>query len=304
MRFLQYINRAALALRNAADIIISQETTLLLLGKVLADNVKHKEHITSLADVEFKVFSQWGDDGIIQYLIHNLNISTRTFIEFGVADYRESNTRFLMMNNNWSGMVMDGSERNVKSIVHSEYYWKYELLAKAAFVDKDNVNRLISSSGFQGEIGLLHIDLDGNDYWIWDSLTSISPVIAILEYNSVFGIDRSITIPYQKMFHRTEAHYSNLYFGASLRALCHLAESKGYMFIGCNSGGNNAYFVRKDKMTERIRPLLPEEGYVLSKSRQSRDQSGTLTHIAGPARLAVLRGLPVYNTLTRSIEPL
>lgn len=236
-----------------------------MFGRLLSENVKYKKHITSLSEVEFKVFSQFGDDGIIQWLVNNLEFPNRTFIEFGVEDYRESNTRFLMMNNNWSGLVMDGSKSNVEKIINSEYFWKYTLLTKAVFIDTDNINKHLSSSGFGKEIGILHIDLDGNDYWIWKEINVISPIIVILEYNSIFGTDRPITIPYDKNFIRTSAHYSNLYFGASLKALHQLSADKGYSFIGCNSAGNNAYFARKDKLNDIVREVSLESGYVLSK---------------------------------------
>ena len=58
------------------------------------------EPVSDLRRVEFSAFSQWGDDGIIQYLIHLLDIKEQSFIEFGVGNYLEANTRFLLMNNN------------------------------------------------------------------------------------------------------------------------------------------------------------------------------------------------------------
>ncbi len=161
-------------------------------------------------------------------------------------------------------------------IVNSEYFWKYELLTDAAFIDTDNINRLISSSRLGNDVGILHIDLDGNDYWIWKEINVISPIVVIIEYNSVFGIDRAITIPYDKSFYRTKVHQSNLYFGASLRALYQLSSEKGYAFIGCNSAGNNSYFVRKDKLNDIVREISLEDGYVLSKFRESRDIDGKL----------------------------
>lgn len=125
-----------------------------------------------------------------------------------------------------------------------------------------------------------------------------------MEYNSVFGIDRAVTIPYDKNFCRTKAHYTNLYFGASLKALHHLANQKGYAFIGCNSAGNNAYFVRRDKMNEVVKELSLEEGYALSKARESRDKKGKLTYVTGRNRIEVIRGIPVYNILTEELESL
>ena len=248
--------------------------------------------------------SQFGDDGIIQWLVSHLDIPNRTFIEFGVEDSRESNTRFLMMNDNWSGLVMDGSESNVASIVGAEYFPSHELLAKAAFIDAENINGLVAATPFGREIGILHIDLDGNDYWVWKSIDAISPIVAILEYNSVFGIDRAITIPYDRGFARTRAHSSNLYFGASLRALCLLSAQKGYAFVGCNSAGNNAYFVRADKLNEVVREKSVRDGYALSRFRESRNEQGKLSWLTGEERLAAIRGMPVYDVETERIEPL
>ncbi len=283
---------------------VISEQQLLIFGQLLSESIKLKKHISSLHEVEFKVFSQWGDDGIIQWVVQNLEMPNQTFIEFGVGNYRESNTRFLMMNNNWAGLVMDGSEKNVAQILNSEYFWRYFLQAKAVFIDVDNVNDLILSSGFDKEIGVLHIDLDGNDYWIWKAIDVISPVLVILEYNSIFGIDRAITVPYAKRFSRTIAHYSNLYYGASLRALYQLSVSKGYAFIGCNSSGNNAYFVRRDKVNDCVREIPLESGYVASKFRESRDQEGRMTYLAGKEREKAIEGMVVYNIDTAQHEKL
>lgn len=304
MKLIEYFKKAKLTLKNTADLQVSAEHQLLLLGRLLAETMRTKKNITSLSEVEFSVFSQWGDDGIIQWLVHNLEFPQRTFIEFGVGDYRESNTRFLMMNNNWSGMVMDGSTANVARIVGSEYYWRHELSAKSVFIDKENINGLLASSGLGREIGILHIDLDGNDYWIWKQIDVVSPIVVILEYNSVWGIDRAIAVPYDRTFSRTNAHYSNLYFGASLRAFHQLSAAKGYAFIGCNSAGINAYFVRRDKLNGVVREISLTEGYVLSKARESRDREGRLTHLTGSERITAIRGLPVYNVDTQQIERL
>jgi hypothetical protein len=234
----------------------NDETELLALGALLS-----KQQIeyypppppSRFNDYEFKIFSQWGDDGLIQYLIKNIEIENETFIEFGVEDYSESNTRFLMMNNNWKGFVMDGSEENMTKLKNQNWFWKYSLKAKAVFITKENINGLLAETGFKN-IGLLHIDLDGNDAHIFDTLdlTELNPSIIIMEYNSVFGKERTISVPYDKKFIRTEKHYSNLYFGASLPALTFIANNKGYGLVGCNLAGNNAYYVKKDLLNETI----------------------------------------------------
>lgn len=266
----------------------------LLLGRLLARQVRGAVVQPSFAAVEFSVFSQFGDDGIIQYLVQTLDIPQRTFIEFGVEDYTESNTRFLLMNDNWSGLVMDGTAANIDRLVKSDLYWKHDLQAKCAFIDRENIDALIAEHGFEGELGLLHIDLDGMDYWVWQRLSVVRPVIVIVEYNSVFGGERAIVVPYDRNFVRTPAHHSNLYWGASLPALCRLAEAQGYVFVGSNSAGNNAYFVRRDRLGP-LRALAAAEGYVESRYRESRDRDGRLTFVRGAARLELLRGLPVWD---------
>jgi len=207
------------------------------------------------------------------------------------------------MNNNWSGFVMDGSESNIKKIISSDYYWRYDLTAKYCFITKENINKILKEN-FPKDIGLLHIDLDGNDYWIWKEINVINPIILILEYNSVFGIERAITVPYKSDFIRAKEHYSNLYWGASLKALYHLSKEKGYTFIGCNSAGNNAYFIRNDKLNEKVKEISLEKGYVKSKYRESRDINGNKTFIGGDKRLEVIRGLPVINVEKNQLEEL
>ena len=143
MKILSYLQKSRIAINKIANKSIASEQQLLMLGRLLSETIKSKKSITSLSEVEFKVFSQWGDDGIIQWLINNLGFPNKTFVEFGVGNYREANTRFLMINNNWSGLVMDGSKTNVAQIINSEYFWKYTLSANAVFIDADNINNLL-----------------------------------------------------------------------------------------------------------------------------------------------------------------
>ncbi|MGA2081017.1 MAG: hypothetical protein ABSH53_10465 [Holophaga sp.] len=220
------------------------ETQLLLQANLLARAVGALPESTPIQETEFKCFSQFGEDGIIQFLVQKLKIREKVFVEFGVEDYQESNTRFLMYNNYWSGLVMDGSPRNVQRIRHSDYFFKYDLKAQAAWITRDNIDELIRSAGITGPIGLLSIDLDGNDYWVWEALTVVDPVIVICEYNNLFGPEKAVTIPYREAFTWDGCQYS----GASLRALCRLGERKGYAFLGSDLAGVNAFFVRKDRL--------------------------------------------------------
>ncbi len=218
-----------------------------------------------------------------------------------MGNYTEANTRFLLQNNNWSGLVIDSSEANVASIKSNRFYWQHDLKAISAFVTAENINAILSQAGFKEEIGLLHIDIDGNDYWVWKAIEVVAPMIAIIEYNSLFGPDRAITIPYDPAFCRFETHHSGLFAGASLLALCDLAESKGYVFVGANSAGNNAYFVRQECLGN-INSVTIKNGYVASRFREHRSKEGQLTFLSGREAIESLRGMKVFNTRTKRVE--
>ena len=251
---------------------------------------------TDFRKVGFKVFSQFDEDGIIQYLINKLPIKNKTFIEFGVENYEESNTRFLLLNNHWQGMVLDARESDIHYIQQDKIYWQYDLQARCTWITRDNINGLLRDSGFAEDVGLLSIDIDGNDYWIWEAIESVRPFILVIEYNSLFGL-QPIAVPYKEGFQRTEAHYSNLYYGASLGALEYLARKKGYMLLGSNVLGHNAFFVRADVAGE-FGGLELREAYVASKFRESRDNAGRLTYVRGSDRIKLIQDMPVVQVVT------
>lgn len=258
----------------------------------------------ALQDYEFKVFSQFGEDGIIQHLVSSMKIENKTFIEFGVEDFVESNCRFLLCHSGWSGLVIDGSKENVTRLKKSDLYWRNDLTAKCSFITRDNITALIQEAGFGPEPGILSIDLDGIDYFIWQQLEWMRPAIMVAEYNSVFGPDRKITVPYDPAFVRFEKHHSGLYGGCSLGALNYLAMSRGYSLVGSTSQGVNAFFVRNDLMPRNLRALSVEEAYVVSRLRENPRPDKSLSCMGGDARLELIRGLPVINVITGETEQL
>lgn len=279
---------------------ISLQDLLVLNGKILGEINKGKSS-ANIHDYEFKVFSQNGEDGIIQFLINKVNIKNKVFVEFGVETYTEANTKFLLLNNGWSGLIIDGDENAMKSIDKSILHWKYDLKAIGSFITKDNINQLIGSAGISGEIGLLSVDIDGNDYWVLKEIDVVQPQILIVEYNSLFGFKHKITVPYDETFRRTEKHFSNLFYGASISALTDLANQKGYDLIGSNSFGNNLFFVRHDCNALKIK-LTAEEAYVKAKFRESRNEQGDLSFLSQEEGLALLQNEIVYDIETDSCK--
>lgn len=280
-------------------IVEKEDQRKLILGKQLS--FAQKTIVTNnLEDIEFKVYSQWGEDGIIEYLVSKIPIENKFFIEFGVENYNESNTRFLMMNRNWSGLVIDGTKENVEYIQNRDYFWKYNLTAVHSFITKENINNLISDSlnslSIDKNIGLLSVDIDGVDYWILNEIACIDPSIIICEYNGLFGNNTPLTVPYDKNFVRGDKHYSNLYWGANLKAFNDLLTDKGYLYIGSNQQNLNAFFVKKDLAMNFLPGFKKNDNnFEFSKIRESRDINGELNFLSQSEKLEEIKGLSLFS---------
>lgn len=255
----------------------------------------------TLRQSEFRVFSQWGEDGIIQRLVREVPIPQRLFVEFGVESYLEANTRFLLTNDQWAGLVMDGAAENIALIKEDPIYWAANLKAHCAFITRENINDLLRENGIKGDIGLLSVDVDGNDYWIWSAIEAISPRIVICEYNSLWGPQEAVTVPYDAGFERGNAHFSNVYFGASIAALDHLSRQKGYTLVGSNAAGCNAFFVRND-VRGSLEALEPAAAYREAAFREARDAQGHLTFDDAAARLRTVSDLTLQDVRTESVR--
>ena len=285
-------------------IVERDDTHKLLMGKQLSFLQKSIE-VNNLADIEFKVFSQWGEDGVLEYVLSNIPIKNKFFIEFGVENYNESNTRFLMMNRNWAGLIIDGSKENIDYVKSRDYFWKYDLTAIDSFITKENINDLLSNQlkhlGIDSNIGLLSVDIDGVDYWVLNEINCINPSIIICEYNSAFGNNQPLTVPYDKEFIRGKKHYSNLYFGANLKAFDNLLDERGYIYIGSNMQNSNAFFLKRE-LAEKYLPnllnnILPFE---FSKIRESRDKDGNLNFLSSTDRIKEIKDLELVDLETKT----
>ena len=238
------------------DIRNKNELILKNLG-LLHNKLNKDKKFDNIQDYEFQIFSQFGDDGIIRYLINNIKNIENKFIEFGVENYEEANTKFLLESFNWEGLIIDSNNNYVSDIKKKNYYWRYNLNVANEFISKENINSIINDNNFSGEIGILSIDIDGNDYWIWEEINAVNPSIVVIEYNALFGDELSVTIPYNKNFSRNNNQKDNVYYGASLNALFKLGNKKNYSLICTNSNGNNAYFLRND--------LIPVDHYLIKQ---------------------------------------
>lgn len=273
------------------------EDLRILLGRVAARVAKGEPDPVA---AEFRVFSQFGEDGILAWILARIPIERKIFVEFGVENYMESNTRFLLLSDQgWRGLIMDGDERHMKHVESEPWIWRQHLEAKPAFVTRENIDGLLAASGIEGDIGLLSIDIDGNDLWVWERIESIAPRVVVCEYNALFGPDRAVAVPYREDFDLFKAHYSGLYWGASIAAFDRLAKEKGYRLVAGNSTGHNVFFVRED-LCEGLSPLTPGQAWRPPQFRIGRERDGGLSLKPWEEGVATLSGMEVVEWDTAS----
>jgi hypothetical protein len=278
-----------------------EETASLLLGELLSRENQRLE-CSELTAYEYRVFSQWGEDGIIDAIVSRVPMP-KVFVEFGVESFDEANCRLLLETRRWSGLVIDGSSQHISRIRSRPYYWRNSLTAVREFITKDNINSILSR-GCPNKIGILSIDIDGVDYYILESIQAVDACLVICEYNALLGGDRAISVPYSPTFVRSSVHFSNLYFGASLPAFCFLLGQRGYSLIGTNSARTNAFFLKTELVTAPFQKVINLDGLCTPSVRESKDRRGNLTFLSPDAALNLIRGLPVVNVITNGIEPL
>ncbi len=257
---------------------------------------EHARAAASLRDAEFKGYSQFGEDGVIQWLLARVPIVNRNFVEFGVEDYRESNTRFLLEHDGWSGLILDAGTAHIRFVQDMGLAWRGVIEARSAFITTDNINELLSAQ--PSDTGLLSVDVDGMDYWILSAIEVIRPRIVICEYNSLFGPVAAVSVPYAADFDRTAAHHSTLYFGASISAIAHWARGHGYRLVGGTRQGVNAFLVRDD-VAGTLPDLSGPDAWVATPIRQARDENGRLTYLSGIAQQReLIADLPMVDVIT------
>lgn len=204
---------------------------------------------------EFNVYSQNGEDGLLLHILSSIGVKNYKIIEFGASDGRQCNSANLILNFNWKALLIEGSPDKVTS--GKKHYLKYGISSEIvqyvnSFITAENINDLFTSNGFSGEIDILSIDIDGNDYHVWKAINSVNPRIIVCEYNAAFGPDRKCTIPYEANFTLKSKENTGFYFGASLALLEMLGKEKGYSLVGTDKLGVNAFFVRNDLMNQTL----------------------------------------------------
>ena len=226
--------------------------------------------ILPFEEVEFRNYSQFGEDGILHYIFSLIGTHDKRAVEFCAGIGSECNAANLIINHGWTALLVDGDEDHVAQgekffSEHPDTKYNKPLFLHR-WITRDNINDIIRDTGFDGEIDLFSLDMDGVDYWIWEAVTAILPRVIILEVNPHMG-EEAVTVPYADDFTtqwiRIKERVSEtpdwadknigqwtMYGGASLAAFNSLAKRKGYRLVGCNRFGSNVIFLRNDVGTD------------------------------------------------------
>ncbi len=235
-RLVQNSNINAQYLKNIYTILGRQYIESILSAEKYADPLR-------LERFGFKVFSQNDEDGIIQEIFNRIGTSNQYFVEFGVQDGLENNTRYLL-NKSWKGLWLEGDDDFVKRIgkTFASNIKQDILRILQTFVTRENIDDTLKGFSLPKDLDLLCIDIDGNDYHVWEAITCISPRVVVIEYNAKFPPPTRWIMAYDQ----EHIWDGSDYFGASLSSLVELAEKKGYRLVCCSIAGVNAFFVKND----------------------------------------------------------
>ena len=212
--------------------------------------------LPALIETEFSAHSQNGEDGILLFVFALAGFQTRLTVEIAAGDGVECNSANLILHHGFTGLLVDASEERCGA--GRAFYASHPATQVvqprivSAWVNRDNVDALISAHVQRGEVDLLSIDLDGNDYWVLERIECIQPRIIVVEFVSMWRDHRACTIPYDPEFRWEPAPLS--YCGASLPAFVKLLRPRGYRLVGADRLCINAVFVRNDLAPR----LLPE----------------------------------------------
>ena len=201
-------------------------------------------------DVGFRTYSQNEEDGILLYIFSLIGTTNKKCVEICAGDGIECNVANLIINHRFIGLLVDGQINNINRA--KQFYFRHPdtrywpPVISCNWVTVQNVNEIIVGNGFEGEIDLLSLDIDGIDYYLWKEISCILPRVVVLEFNHLWGPDVSVTVPYADDFQAEFTEYGSDYAGASLLAFVKLAKEKGYRLVGTNAIATNAFFVRED----------------------------------------------------------
>jgi hypothetical protein len=260
--------------------------------------------VSDLRQCEVSVFSQNGEDGIIDFLLEICGIQKPNFVEVGAGTFQECNSRFCNLIRNSNLYLVD---KYLDSGVFTKLYLSRmvnsNITIDNSWISKDNINvTLERAKKILGDIHVLSIDLDGNDYWILKSITNLEYAIIIIEYNPSLSFSEPVSTIYQHDFDRKNQHFSFKYYGASLEAFVSYLTAYDYSFVGATSQGTNAFFIKNSYLHKFNHLNRSINSYKNTSSREARDEKGGLSFANYQKEREILSNKFVINTETGELK--
>ncbi|MFM8438643.1 MAG: hypothetical protein ACKOAX_09205 [Candidatus Kapaibacterium sp.] len=249
-RVVNAVRRHRARRRPELDAVHQQRQQVLLQGYERDARGGRATH-ARIADAGFRVFSQSDEDGIILYILASIGMKDRRVVELCCGNGHECMATNLILNHGYEGFLFDGDADNIRSaklfFASRKETFSVAPVLRQAWITRDNINDLLTSAGVSGEIDLLSLDMDGNDYYIWEAIDVIRPRLCVFETHNIIPGDRSLTIPYDPAFTCWDKKGALRDFrSVSLAAMKKLSEAKGYRMIGAHRMGFNVFFLRND----------------------------------------------------------
>jgi hypothetical protein len=187
-----------------------------------------------LSDYGFNVYSQYGEDGIIEKVFETIGLTSKICIEFGAWDgFHFANTANLWSKHGWKGVLIELDAEKFKQLVqNTKKYNVHCIQAKVEASGQNALEEILKRASITEQVDLLSIDIDGDDYYILESLSEIRPRLIICEYNPTVPPGINLV-----------AEAGN-YFGCSATSLVKLAEEKKYRLIAVTE--TNCFFIREE----------------------------------------------------------
>lgn len=254
-------------------------------------------HIGDIRQTEVRVFSQNGEDGVLDYIFEQCKLIKPSILEIGVGDFTECNSKFSNFFRG-SGVYLVDSDKRLNQV-----YEKYRsrginsrLFFETVWIDKSNARGVFERAKAKlGKLDVLSIDIDGNDFWVLKEIPLNDFEVVVVEYNPSLSESLPVTVVYDPNFDRTKKHFSWKYYGATLEAFQYFLVEQGFCFIGATSQGTNAFFV-KSKYAEVFSQVIKDiNEYKNVDSREARDQQGVLSFVDIYTERENLRGLPLVD---------
>ena len=264
--------------------------------------IRYPSHLNNF---ERRVYSQNGEDGILSEIFRRIGTTDKFFVEFGIEDGVETRCRYLLEREGWNGLWIEGgTEDAAKAFTR---FAGFPVQIRQVFLTLDNVHGTFSAPNVPKHFDLLVVDIDGNDYWMWERiLQKYSPRVAVIEVNAGFPPGVSFLTPYSAN-RRWDGRKRTL--GASIDPLVSLGKKNGYRLVACDSNGVNAFFVREDvAATHFLNPENPADFFYsapkylpdwfghppLDKTRDDFPMRRLPPRVAERIRLSLLEAAPTH----------